>query len=92
LHILKEPKKSEAASLIENGVALKEWDFPVDFVAGLLVGFLSRDAVCVDDKRAFLAFADVSVKLACVFEGHPDGTAKFCAMALAHKERTLIPL
>src|SRR5438477_228073 len=30
---------------IENGVPLKEWDFPVDFVASLFVGFLSRDAV-----------------------------------------------
>jgi hypothetical protein len=41
---------------VENGVPLKEWDFPVDFVARLFVGFFSRDAVCVDDKRAFLAF------------------------------------
>src|ERR1035441_5463087 len=44
---------------IENGIPLKEWDFPVDFVARLFVGFLSRDAVRVDDERAFLALADV---------------------------------
>ena len=58
---------------VENRVPLKEWDFPVDFVASLFVGFFSRDAVRVDDKRAFLAFADVGVKFRCLFKGHPDG-------------------
>ena len=58
---------------IENGVPLKEWDFPVDFVARLFVGLLSRDAVRVDDERAFLALADMRVKLHGLFEGHPDG-------------------
>src|SRR5207248_6872438 len=58
---------------VENGVPLKEWDFPVDFVASLFVGFFSLDAVCVDDKRAFLALADVRVMLRCLFKGHPDG-------------------
>ena len=48
---------------VENGVPLKKRDFPVDFVARLFVGLLSRDAVRVDDKRAFLALADVGVKL-----------------------------
>ena len=52
---------------IENGVSLKEWDFPVDFVASFFVGFLSRDAVRVDDNRTLLALADVSVKLRCLF-------------------------
>src|SRR5260370_36153512 len=59
---------------IENGVPLKEWDFPVDFVAILFVDLLSRDAVRVDDERAFLALADVGVKLQGLFEGHPDGS------------------
>ncbi len=59
---------------IENGVPLEKRDFPVDFVASLFVGFLSRDAVCVDDERAFLALADVGVKLRCLSEGHPDGS------------------
>src|SRR5271165_309362 len=58
---------------VENGVPLKEWDFPVDFVARLFVGFFSLDAVCVDDKRAFLALADVGVKFRCLSKGHPDG-------------------
>jgi len=58
---------------VENGVPLKEWDFPVDFVARLFVGFFSLDAVCVDDKRAFLALADVRVKFRCLFKRHPDG-------------------
>jgi hypothetical protein len=59
---------------IENGVPPKEWDFPVDFIARLFVGFLSRDAVGVDDERAFLAFADTGVQLRCLSEGHPDGS------------------
>jgi hypothetical protein len=58
---------------IEDGVPLKEWDFPVDFVASLFVGLPPRDAVRVDDERAFLALANVGVKLRCLFEGHPDG-------------------
>jgi len=59
---------------VENGVSLEKRDFPVDFVAGLFVGLFSRDAVCVDDERAFLALADLSVKLRGLFEGHPDGS------------------
>src|SRR5258708_2461734 len=59
---------------VENGIALEKRDFPVDFVASLFVGFLSRDAVRVDDERAFLSLADVSVKLRCLSEGHPDGS------------------
>jgi hypothetical protein len=70
----------------------EKWDFPVDFVAGLFVGLLSRDAVCVDDERAFLALADLSVKLHGLFEGHPDGSREVLPMALAHRERILIPL
>ena len=46
-----------------DGVPLKEWDFPVDFVARLFVGFLSRDAVRVDDEGTLLAPADMGVKL-----------------------------
>src|SRR5260370_31880454 len=57
---------------IGDGVPSKEWDFPSDLVARLFVGFLSGDAVRVDDERAFLALADMSVKLGCLFEGHPD--------------------
>src|SRR5271166_346783 len=61
---------------IENRVSLEKRDFPVDFVASLFVGFFSLDAICVDDKGAFLALADVGVKLQCLFEGHPYGSRK----------------
>src|SRR6266496_2308989 len=60
---------------VENGVSLEEWDFPVDFVASLFVGFLSGDAVRVDDERAFLALANMGVKLHGLFD---MGAAKFC--------------
>src|SRR4029077_13672111 len=43
-----------------------------DFVARLFVGFLSRDTVRVDNERASLALADMSVKLLGLFESHPD--------------------
>ena len=77
---------------VENGVSLEKRDFPVDFVASLFVGFLTRDAVRVDDQRAFLALADVASSSDACLKVIQMGAAKFCAMALAHRERTLIPL
>lgn len=59
---------------VENGIALEKWDFHFDFVAGLFVGLLSRNAVRVDDERAFLALANMSVELHGLFESHPDGS------------------
>jgi hypothetical protein len=59
---------------VENGIALEKWDFHFDFVAGLFVGLLSCNAVRVDDERAFLALANMSVELHGLFESHPDGS------------------
>src|SRR5271166_3531898 len=72
---------------IENRVPLEKRDFPVDFVARLFVGFFSLDAICVDDKRALLALADVGVKFRCLFEGHPDGSREgLCHGACPQRE------
>jgi hypothetical protein len=50
-------------------------------IARLFVGFFFLDAVCVDDKRAFACLKVIQM-----------GASKFCAIAPANRERTLILL
>jgi hypothetical protein len=55
---------------VEHGVTLEEVDIARDFDAA--VGLVARDAVRIDDERAFLALADVGAKFDGLAVGHPD--------------------
>src|SRR5436189_4399187 len=43
---------------VEHGVTLEEVDVARDFDAAVGVGFVARDAVRIDDRRAFLGLTD----------------------------------
>ena len=47
-------------------------DVARDFDAAVGVGLVARDAVRIDDGRAFLALANVGAKLDSLTVGHPD--------------------
>jgi len=58
---------------VEDAVILHVRDLALDILAGLVVVLGARDAVGIDDERAFLAFADVRVEFKGLTKGHPDG-------------------
>ena len=58
---------------VEDGVTLHVWDFTLDILAGLVVVLSARDAVGVDDERAFLAFAHMRVEFESLAKSLPDG-------------------
>ena len=57
---------------VEHGVTLEEVDVARDFDPAVGVGLVARDAVRIDDGRAFLAPADVGAKFDGLAVGHPD--------------------
>ena len=58
---------------VEYGVPFPVRDFALDILAGLVVVLGARDAVGVNDERAFLAFAHMRVEFEGLAECHSDG-------------------